>query len=72
MSSHFDNSFYPFRCENCGTSFKKILRILVESDEVGCPRCRTIIDVRESKRTGDISRALDSAGEQDQRSIAMN
>jgi len=72
MSSHFDNSFYPFECENCGRGFHKVLRVLVVSNEVRCPRCHTLTDIQASKRAGDIGRALVRATELDERSIATN
>jgi uncharacterized Zn finger protein len=72
MSSHFDNSFYPFQCENCGRGFHKVLRVLVDSNEVRCPRCHTLMDIQASKRAGDIGRALVRATELDERSIATN
>jgi hypothetical protein len=37
MSSHFDNSFYPFSYSACQTNFKKVLRVLVASDEFAVP-----------------------------------
>jgi uncharacterized Zn finger protein len=72
MSSHLDNSFFPFQCENCGRGFHKVLRVLVDSNEVRCPGCHTLIDIQASKRADDISRALVEATESDKRSIATN
>jgi uncharacterized Zn finger protein len=72
MSSHFDNSFYPFQCENCGRGFHKVLKVLVDSNEVRCPRCHALIDIQASKRAGDIGRALVRATELDEKSIATN
>jgi putative FmdB family regulatory protein len=72
MSSYFDNSFYPFRCEACGARFRKVLRVLVDSDEVRCPRCHSKIDLRDSKHASDIRRALARAAELDQGSVARN
>jgi hypothetical protein len=72
MSSHLDNSFYPFQCETCATRFHKVLRVLVDSNEVRCPRCHALIDIDASKRAGDIGRALIRATELDKRSIATN
>jgi DNA-directed RNA polymerase subunit RPC12/RpoP len=72
MSSHFDNTFYLFRCATCGMRFKKILRVLVDSDEVRCPRCHAIIDIRDSKRIGDINEALAIAAQQDRVSVTRN
>jgi hypothetical protein len=72
MSSHFDNSFYPFQCETCAMRFHKVLRVLVDSNEVRCPRCRVLIDIHASKRAGDIGRAFVRATELDKRSVAAN
>jgi hypothetical protein len=72
MSSHFDNSFYPFQCETCGKGFHKVLRVLVDSNEVRCPRCYILMDIQASKRGGDIGRALLKATESDKGSIATN
>jgi DNA-directed RNA polymerase subunit RPC12/RpoP len=72
MSSHFENTFFPFQCETCGTRFKTVLRVLIELDAVRCPRCHGKVDIRESKRAGDISRALVTAAQQDQGSVTRN
>jgi hypothetical protein len=72
MSSHFDNSFYPFECKICGSGFHKVLRVLVNSNEVRCPRCHTLTDIQASKCAGDIGRALVRATELDKWSIATN
>ena len=72
MSSHLDNSFYPFDCDNCGTRFKTVLRMLVHSVEVRCPHCHSIMDIRANKHAGDISKALAKAAQQDQASVTRN
>ena len=49
-----------------------MLRVLVDSNEVRCPRCHALIDIQASKRAGDIGRALVRATELDEKSIATN
>ena len=48
---------YSFLCRNekCARQFEQSLSELVVADIVSCPRCRTTIDIRELKRTGDLS-----------------
>ena len=54
--SYFDEVPHPFKCAKpqCGKVFFKSYRRLIQADKVVCPKCRTTIDIRESKRTGDI------------------
>lgn len=65
MVDWFKEKFYAFTCENpqCGEGFEQILGSLVEVDEVVCPKCATTIDIRESKRHGDIAHDFDTANE---------
>ena len=47
---------HHFRCQRCGKKFDKRLSELQRVDEVSCPKCGTVIDVRESKSTGAIGK----------------
>jgi hypothetical protein len=71
MSSYFDKSFYPFFCENpkCGKRFRKVLRILIDSDEFTCPHCGTAINIHESKATGEVGQAFARATQLDKAAI---
>ena len=48
---------YSFVCPNvtCQRQFEETLVWLTSRDRVPCPVCRSFIDIRESKRTGDLS-----------------
>jgi hypothetical protein len=48
---------YSFVCPKvqCAHQFEQRLSELLKVDNVSCPRCRTTIDITESKRTGDLS-----------------
>ena len=63
--SPFDDFFHDFKCESpkCGETFSHVLRSLLDADEVVCPKCGTAIDIRESKRTGEIWHDFDNASE---------
>jgi hypothetical protein len=65
--SYFDQLLYSFICQNpkCGQQFAQTLRSLINANEVACPKCGAAIDIRESKRTGDIRLTLKAAGELD-------
>ncbi len=67
--SYFDQILYKFTCENteCGKVFQPVLRELVHTDEVVCPKCGTAIDIRESKRHGAIGKMFDTASELDKK-----
>jgi hypothetical protein len=56
MPNHFGIP-YSFVCPNvtCQHQFEETLARLINRDRVPCPVCRTFIDIRESKRTGDLS-----------------
>lgn len=71
MASYFDKSFYPFRCKNpkCRMGFRKVLRTLIASDEFTCRFCGTVLNIRESKATGDIRKAFDRATALDKATI---
>ncbi|MGO8840662.1 MAG: hypothetical protein ACLQF1_05840 [Methyloceanibacter sp.] len=58
---------HHFRCQRCGKKFDKRLSELQRVDEVSCPKCGTVIDVRESKSTGAIGKDFDTANEQNKR-----
>jgi len=66
-TSHLDYPPHIFQCENpqCGNAFEKSLGSLVYANEVVCPKCGTSIDIRESKRTGDLGLWFSTAGELD-------
>jgi DNA-directed RNA polymerase subunit RPC12/RpoP len=65
--SYFDRIPYSFVCPspNCGQQFELILRSLIQADEVTCPGCGAVIDIRESKRAGDLGLTFNDAGELD-------
>jgi hypothetical protein len=65
--SYFDKLPYSFVCPspNCGRQFEQILRSLVQADEVTCPGCGAVIDLRESKSTGDLGLTFNHASELD-------
>jgi hypothetical protein len=67
MSSIYDEWLYDLDCANpkCRKRFQKILRSLVNVNEVPCPHCGTVIDIRESKSTGAIGHAFDTANQID-------
>jgi hypothetical protein len=67
MVSRFDEMLHTFRCENpqCGETFQHLLRRLLDLKEVVCPKCGTAIDIRESKRTGEIGLDFATASEID-------
>ncbi len=56
MPSYFDQMSHTIKCPapECGKTFEQTYRSLVETDKVVCPACGTTIDIRESKRTGEI------------------
>ena len=51
---------YSFVCPkvDCAVQFEQSLSELLKIDKVSCPQCRKSIDIRESKRTGDLSQIL--------------
>jgi DNA-directed RNA polymerase subunit RPC12/RpoP len=65
--SYFDQLLYSFICKDpkCGQQFAQTLRSLIKANEVVCPKCGTAIDIRESRRTGDIGLTLNDAAELD-------
>ena len=65
--SHFDKMLHTFTCENtkCSKTFQQVLRSLLNADKVICPECGTAIDIRESKRTGNIGIDFDAADQLD-------
>jgi hypothetical protein len=67
--SHFDQDLYPFTCHDpkCGKTFQKVLRSLLYAKMVVCPHCGDSEDITESKRTGAIGKALDTASALDKR-----
>ena len=67
--SYYDQMLYKFTCENaeCGEVFQTVLRELVHVDKAFCPKCRTAIDIRESKRHGTIGKQFDTASELDKK-----
>jgi hypothetical protein len=69
MPSAYDEMPYNFQCVNpqCAKSFQMSLRSLLPAHvkEVACPHCGTAIDIRESKRTGPIGKAFDTANQVD-------
>lgn len=67
--SFFDEYSYTFQCANpeCGEMFNQRLRSLLHADKVFCPKCRTPMDITESKRTGDIGKWFDTASELDKK-----
>ena len=69
--SYFDRLPYSFVCPSpsCGRQFEQILRSLIGADEVTCPGCGAVIDIRETKRTGDLGLTLKNAGELDEQSM---
>ena len=73
MSSYLDKSYYPFDCQNprCRGVFRKVLRTLIDSKEVHCRYCGTVHDITESKRTGDIQKALAKATSLDKASSSQ-
>jgi hypothetical protein len=61
--SYLDKLLYSFICPNmeCGIQFTQLLRSLVEADQVRCPRCGTVIDIRQSKGGGEIGQIIQEA-----------
>ena len=60
MKKGFFSIQYSFLCPNvkCHGQFEESLLHLIKVDTVGCPRCRTTIDIRESKQSGDLGRTF--------------
>ncbi len=57
---------HPRRLQSgCGETFKQVLRRLLQADEIICPKCGMAIDIRESKRTGEIGKDFDTATQLD-------
>ena len=65
--SRFDEMKHEFVCENaeCRETFKQILRSLLNTNEVICPKCGAAKDIRESKRHGPLGKDFDAASELD-------
>ncbi|MGH6642620.1 MAG: FmdB family zinc ribbon protein [Bradyrhizobium sp.] len=73
-TSYFDKILYDFKCESpvCGQKFQEILGRLLQANEVVCPKCGVAVDIRESKRTGDIGKAFDTANQLDKQGPQEN
>jgi len=69
--SYFDQHTYSFTCENpqCGKPFNEVLGRLLKAKEVSCPNCGTTINIRESKTSGPIGKAFDTASELDKQAM---
>ena len=69
MPSYFDQMSHPFKCAKpqCGEVFNETYRRLLKADEVTCPKCGTSIDIRESKRTGEIGLWFNTVSELDKK-----
>jgi hydrogenase maturation factor HypF (carbamoyltransferase family) len=69
MISYFDQMLHTFNCENpqCGHCFQEPLRSLLYADEISCPKCRTKIDIRASKSSGQLGKDFDTAVELDKK-----
>jgi hydrogenase maturation factor HypF (carbamoyltransferase family) len=67
--SYFDQTPHSFTCPNpqCGQVFQEPYRRLLHLDEVACPACGTTIDMRESKRTGEIGLWFNTIAELDKK-----
>ena len=50
-TSYLDEYMHQFTCDGpeCRKTFKHVLRSLIEPDEVTCPYCGVVKDIRESK-----------------------
>ena len=69
MPSHFDQMSHSIKCSNaeCGEIFQQTYRNLLQADEVSCPKCGTVQDIRESKRTGEIGSWFNTMAELDKK-----
>jgi hypothetical protein len=67
MPNYFDQVSHPFHCKNpqCGARFEIVLRSLICVNEIICPKCGAVEDIRESKRAGQIGKDFDMATELD-------
>jgi hypothetical protein len=67
MASAFDEHFHTFKCPNpqCGQVFEKTYRRLLYLNEIACPKCRAVINIRESKLTGEIGKWFDTCQQLD-------
>jgi transcription elongation factor Elf1 len=68
-TSHFDQLSHSFTCPNwqCGQVFQETYRRLIHLDEVVCPACGATIDIRESKRTGEVGSWFNTVAELDKK-----
>jgi len=66
-ASQFDLHYCSFVCRHprCRHDFRKSLRALSFLNEVACPRCGTIEDIRDEKTSGKISKAFETAAKLD-------
>ena len=71
MTSHLDQMLYSFTCKNpqCGNDFQHVLRSLLKTDEVICPKCGTTIDIRKTKTSETFRKALDIANQLDKQAM---
>ena len=65
----FDQRLHKFVCENpkCGKVFEEVIRRLLKANEVVCPHCGVSIDIRESKGSGAVGKAIDTADQMNKR-----
>jgi hypothetical protein len=69
MTSYFDQLLHPFKCPaaQCGQIFKQTYRSLLHENEVICPKCAASIDIRKSKRAGEIGSWINTVTELDKK-----